>query len=84
MNVSTDVQRQIEHAMEAIGAFEATCPCCGKIHAFHSVPRLRDYLTFEPGGPREVVVLLSCTRCAFVAAHTIEVGETARQVARAA
>lgn len=69
----TAVDDQIRRTLADLGAFDATCPGCGRGYAFRSVPRLRGWLADWPGHRQEVRVLLPCTHCSYVAEHTVEV-----------
>jgi len=65
MTGSTAIRQQVENSLGELGAFDATCPGCGKGRAFHSDPRVPDYLTAQPGRQQTVPVVLSCTRCSY-------------------
>lgn len=73
MNGKTTIRQQIEEALGDLGAFNATCPGCGKGRAFQSDPRLPDYLTAQPGRQQAISVVLSCTRCSYPTTYTLEV-----------
>ena len=73
MNANTTIRGQVEDYLGEVGAFDATCPGCGKGRAFHGDPRLPDYLTAQPGRQQTIPVVLSCTRCAYPTHYTLEV-----------
>jgi hypothetical protein len=73
MQLITSVDDQIRRTLADLGAFDETCPGCGHGHAFRSAPRLRGHLAPLPGHRQEVIVLLPCPQCSYVAEHTVEV-----------
>jgi hypothetical protein len=73
MNGDTTIWQQVEDALDDLGAFDATCPGCGKGRAFHSDPRVPDYLTAQPGSRQTIPVVLSCTRCSYPTRYTLDV-----------
>lgn len=78
------VRQQAVDALDELGAFDATCPGCGKGRAFHGEPRVPDYLTARPGGRQVVPVALSCTRCAYPTRYVLEVTWPDRPTGKAA
>jgi hypothetical protein len=73
MDGNTTIRQQVEDALGELGAFDATCPGCGKGHAFRSDPRVPDYLTAQPGRQQAIPVVLSGTRCSDPTRYTLEV-----------
>ncbi|MGI8912707.1 MAG: hypothetical protein ACR2JY_02770 [Chloroflexota bacterium] len=71
MNGTTDIRQQVVYALSELGAFDATCPGCGKGRAFGGAPRLPAYLTPQPGRRQTVAAVLACTRCAYPTEHLI-------------
>lgn len=84
MNGITTIRQQVAYALGELGAFDATCPGCGKGRAFHGEPRLPDYLTAQPGRQQTIPVVLSCTRCSYPTAYTIDVTWPAQLTSQAA
>ncbi len=84
MNGITTIRQQVENALGELGAFDATCPGCGKGRAFHGEPRLPDYLTAQPGRQQTVPVVLSCTRCAYPTRYALAVAWPDLPAAKAA
>jgi hypothetical protein len=73
MDGNTTIRQQVEDALGELGAFDATCPGCGKGRAFRSDPRLPDYLTAQPGRQQTIPVVLSCTRCSYPTRYALDV-----------
>jgi hypothetical protein len=84
MNGDTTIRRQVEDGLDELGAFDATCPGCGKGRAFHGDPRVPDYLTAQPGIRQTIPVVLLCTRCSYPTRYTLDVTWPALSARKAA
>lgn len=84
MDSIATIRQQTADALDELGAFDATCPGCGKGRAFRGEPRLPDYMTARRGARQTVPVVLSCTRCSYPTRYALEVAWPDLPAAKAA